>query len=125
VIAGRNDRRLAREVGGILRLGVILSSAVIVLGLVPFLVREGVRHVDYHVFRGEPAAFRTASGALADAAQADPRGIMQLGVLLLVATPFARVALCLVEFARERNRLYVGVALLVLLALSWGLLGSA
>jgi uncharacterized membrane protein len=49
---------------------------------------------------------------------------MQLGVLLLVATPFARVALCIVEFARGRDRLYVGVALLVLLALFWGLLGS-
>jgi len=111
-------------VGGILRLGVIVSSAVIVLGLVPFLAREGARHADYHVFRGEPAAFRTVSGALRDAAQADPRGIMQLGVLLLVATPFARVALCIVEFARGRDRLYVGVALLVLLALFWGLLGS-
>jgi uncharacterized membrane protein len=48
---------------------------------------------------------------------------MQLGVLLLVATPFARVALCVVEFARARDRLYVGVALLVLLTLSWGLFG--
>ena len=123
MIAGRKERRLAREVGGILRLGVILSSSVIVLGLVPFLAQEGARHADYHVFRGEPAAFRTVSGTLADTAKADPRGIMQLGVLLLVATPFARVALCLVEFARARDRLYVGVALLVLLALSWGLLG--
>ncbi len=122
--AGRKERRLAREVGGILRLGVILSSAVIVLGVLPFLAREGARRADYHVFHGEPAAFRSVAGALADAAQADPRGIMQLGVLLLLATPVARVALCLVEFARERDRLYVGVTLAVLLALAWGLLGS-
>jgi uncharacterized membrane protein len=124
VIAGRNERRLALEVGGVLRLGVIIASAVIVLGLVPFLVREGARNADFRVFRGEPAAFRTVSGALADAAGANPRGIMQLGVLLLVATPFARVALCLLEFARARDRLYVGVSLLVLLALLWGLFGS-
>jgi uncharacterized membrane protein len=124
VIASRKERRLAREVGGILRLGVIVSSAVIVLGLVPFLARESARHADFHEFRGEPAAFRTVPGVFADAMKADPRGIMQLGVLLLVATPFARVILCLVEFAHARDRLYVGVALLVLLALSWGLLGS-
>lgn len=122
--ASRSDRHLALEVGGILRIGVIVSSAVIALGLVPFIVKEGARHADYHVFRGEPAAFRSVSGAVVDATRADPRGIMQLGVLLLVATPFARVALCLVEFARARDRLYVGVSLLVLLALSWGLLGS-
>lgn len=124
MIAGRKERRLAREVGGILRLGVILSSAVIVLGLVPFLAREGARHADYHVFRGEPAVFRTVPDVLAYAARAHPRGIMQLGVLLLIATPFARVALCLVEFARERDRLYIGVTLVVLLTLSWGLFGA-
>jgi uncharacterized membrane protein len=124
VKASRDDRHLALEVGGILRIGVIVSSAVIVSGLVPFIVREGLLHADYHVFRGEPAAFRSVSGAIVDAARADPRGIMQLGVLLLVATPFARVALCVVEFARAKDRLYVAVALLVLLALSWGLLGS-
>lgn len=120
---GRGERRLALEVGGILRLGMIVASAVIVLGLVPFLVLEGGRHADFHVFRGEPAAFRTITGAVADAVHFDPRGIMQLGVLLLVATPFARVALCLAEFARARDRLYVGVSLVVLLTLSWGLFG--
>jgi uncharacterized membrane protein len=124
VTAGRTERRLAREVGGILRLGVFVSGAVIALGLVPFLVREGARHADYHMFRGESASFRTVTGVLADAAHADPRGIMQLGVLLLIATPVARVALCLVEFTRERDRLYVGVTLVVLLTLSWGLFGA-
>jgi uncharacterized membrane protein len=123
VKAGRTVRRLGREVGAILRLGVLVSSGMILLGLVPFLVREGARHADYHLFRGETASFATLSGVLADAAHGDPRGIMQLGVLLLIATPVARVALCLVEFARERDRLYIGVTLVVLFALSWGLFG--
>ena len=121
--AKRTVRRLGREVGAILRLGVLVSSAVIVLGLVPYLVRDGARHADYHLFRGEPAVFRTVPELIAYAAAAHPRGIMQLGVLLLIATPVARVALCLVEFGRERDRLYIGVTLVVLLALSWGLFG--
>jgi len=123
VTAGRSERRLALEVGGILRLGMIVASAVIALGLVPYLVRDGGRHVDYRVFRGEPAVFRTVPGAIAYAATAHPRGIMQLGVFLLLATPVARVALCLVEFARERDRLYVAVTLAVLAALAWGMFG--
>ncbi|MFI5197588.1 MAG: DUF1634 domain-containing protein, partial [Thermoanaerobaculia bacterium] len=94
------------------------------LGLVPYLVRDGARHTDYHLFRGEPEVFRTVRDVLAYAARAHPRGIMQLGVLLLIATPFARVALCLVEFARERDHLYIGVTLVVLLTLSWGLFGA-
>ena len=121
--AGRGERRLGREVGGILRLGVILSSAVILLGLVPYLVRDGGTSADYHAFRGEPAAFRSVTGALGWAAALHPRGIMQVGVLLLVATPLARVVLCLVEFARARDRLYVAVSLAVLAALLWGLAG--
>ena len=121
----RTDRRLAREVGGLLRLGVLVSSVVIALGLVPFLVRDGARHVDYHMFRGEPAVFRAIPDLLAYAGWAHPRGIMQLGVLLVIATPFARVALCLVEFAHERDRLYIGVTLVVLLTLSWGLFGAS
>ncbi|HTS02692.1 MAG TPA: DUF1634 domain-containing protein [Thermoanaerobaculia bacterium] len=121
--SGRTERRLAREVGGILRLGVVISGAVIALGLIPYLVRDGARHADYHEFRGESDVFRSVSALLAYAARAHPRGIMQLGVLLLIATPVGRVALCLVEFSRERDRLYIGVALVVLLTLSWGLFG--
>ncbi len=122
--AGRTVRRLGREVGAILRLGVLVSGAVIVLGLVPYLVRDGARHAAYDLFRGEPAVFRNIPDLLPYAVGGHPRGIMQVGVLLLIATPFARVVLCLVEFARERDRLYVGFALAVLLALSWGLFGA-
>ena len=115
--------RLAREVGGILRLGVILSGATILLGLVPYLVRDGAKAAEYHAFRGEPEVFRTVTGVLGWASAAHPRGIVQLGVLLLLATPFARVALCLVEFVRARDRLYAAVSALVLAALVWGLVG--
>jgi len=122
-VSERTVRRLGREVGAILRLGVLISSAVIILGLVPYLVRDGAGHADYRLFRGEPEVFRTVREVLAYAARAHPRGIMQLGILLLIATPVGRVALCLVEFARERDRLYIGVTLVVLLTLSWGLFG--
>jgi uncharacterized membrane protein len=125
VTVRRTDRRLGREIGAILRLGVLVSSAVIVLGLVPYLIRDGTRQADYHLFRGEPAVFRSIPDLLGYAGRAHPRGIMQLGVLLLIATPFARVALCLVEFARERDWLYIGVTLAVLLTLSWGLFGAS
>ena len=122
--ASRRERLLALRVGALLRLGVLIASAVIVLGLVPYLARDGSRHADYQEFRGEPPAFRTVSGVVAYAVSGHLRGIMQLGVLLLVATPVARVALCLFAFARQRDRLYVGVTVAVLAALFFSLLGS-
>jgi uncharacterized membrane protein len=53
------------------------------------------------------------------------RGIIQLGLLLLIATPVARVALSIVGFAAERDRMYVSFALIVLAILFYSLFGSS
>ena len=48
------------------------------------------------------------------AAHLNSEGLMQLGLLLLIATPVARVVMAVVGFALERDRLYVVVSLIVL-----------
>jgi uncharacterized membrane protein len=40
--------------------------------------------------------------------------VLQLGMLILIATPITRVAASVLLFLRERDALYVGVTLLVL-----------
>ncbi len=52
------------------------------------------------------------------------QGLIQLGLLLLIATPIARVALSVVGFAIERDRMYVAFTLIVLAILLYSLLGS-
>jgi uncharacterized membrane protein len=52
------------------------------------------------------------------------RGLIQLGLLLLIATPLARVAFSVVAFALEGDRLYVVVALIVLAVLVCSLAGG-
>ena len=47
---------------------------------------------------------------------------VQLGLLLLIATPIARVVLAAVGFAFERDRMYVVVSLIVLAVLLFSLL---
>ena len=49
---------------------------------------------------------------------------MQLGLLLLVATPMARVVAALVGFVRQRDLVYVVVSSLVLATLLYSLLAS-
>ena len=44
-------------------------------------------------------------------------GIIQFGLLLLILTPVARVAMAIVGFSLERDRLYTVVSLIVLLIL--------
>ena len=49
------------------------------------------------------------------------RGLIQLGVLLLIATPVARVVFSAWAFARQRDWTYVLVTLFVLAVLLFGL----
>jgi uncharacterized membrane protein len=78
--------------------------------------------VDYGVFRGEPGYLRSLAGIVRAALTGDSRAIVQLGLAFLIATPIARVAFTLVAFALQRDRVYVGVTLLVLALLLFGLL---
>jgi uncharacterized membrane protein len=61
------------------------------------------------------------SGIVRDALTLRGRGIIQLGLLLLIATPVARVAFSVAAFAFQRDRLYVVVTLVVLAILLYSL----
>ena len=52
------------------------------------------------------------------------RGIIQLGLLLLVATPIIRVVISLLIFLRQREFTYVVITLIVLTALIYSLVGA-
>ena len=111
-------------VGNLLRAGVVLSGAIVFLGGIVYLVRHGAETPAYHVFRGEPSDLRGVPGILRDVLGRRGRGIIQLGLLLLIATPVARVAYLIYAFARQKDRLYTVVALVVLLLLAYGLSGG-
>jgi uncharacterized membrane protein len=112
------DERLERMIAALLRAGVILSAVVVLLGGLCYLVRHGSEPADYRTFHGAPAQYRTLSGVVA---QRDCRAVIQLGLLLLIATPIARVAFSLVAFGMERDRIYVVVTTIVLIILLYSL----
>jgi uncharacterized membrane protein len=117
------DPRLQQVVGNLLRFGVLLAAAVVLAGGIAYFARHGAAIPDYRVFRGQPANLRSLGGIVRSALALDERGVVQFGLLLLVATPIARVAIAAVAFMFERDRTYVLVALLVLALLLKSLLG--
>jgi uncharacterized membrane protein len=117
------DPRLQQVVGNLLRFGVLLAAAVVLTGGIAYLARHGGAIPDYRVFRGQPANLRSLGGIVRSALALDERGVIQLGLVLLIATPIARVAIAGVAFLFERDRTYVLVALLVLALLLKSLLG--
>ena len=118
------DQQVESVVANLLRGGVLLAGAVVALGGVIFLIRHGRIPPEYSHFAGEPPAFSTVSGIIQGVASFRGRNIIQLGLLILIATPVARVAFSAVAFMLERDRLYVAITLTVLAVLLFGLAGG-
>ncbi|MFZ0798664.1 MAG: DUF1634 domain-containing protein [Terriglobales bacterium] len=111
--------------GNLLRSGVLLSAAVVLWGGCIYLFRHAHEPANYRVFLGEPSEFRTIPGVVRSVMNGRGRGLIQLGLLLLIATPIARVTLSVVGFAIERDRMYVAFTLIVLAILLYSLFGSS
>jgi uncharacterized membrane protein len=119
------DEKTEYIIGNLLRAGVMLAAIVVLVGGLLYLLRYGRLPADYRVFRGEPTDLRHVSGILRDAAALHSRGIIQLGLLILIATPIARVAFAVFAFAAESDRMYVVFSLIVFAILMFSLIGSA
>jgi len=121
---GWTDQGIEVIVGNLLRAGVLLAASIVSVGAVIFLVRHGHAPVDYRIFRGEPADLRGIRGIVRDCFALRGRGIIQFGLLILIATPVARVAFSIFGFAKERDSMYVVFTSIVLIILLYSLLGS-
>ena len=119
------DQKVENIIGNLLRVGVITSAIVVFTGGVIYLAHHGHSTVDYRIFQGEPADYRHISGIVHEAAHFTGRGIIQLGLLLLIATPIARVIFALFGFAAEKDRMYACFTAIVLVVLLYGLLGTS
>ena len=119
-VPGWSDERVDALLGALLRAGVLLSAAIVAAGGVLYLLKYGAGTPAYGDFRGEPADLRSLGGIVRAALALRGRGLIQLGLLVLIATPVARVAFSLFAFVRQRDWTYVVVTgfVLVLLVLS-------
>ncbi len=123
-IGSWTDEQVEQIVGNLLRGGVLLAAGVVVVGGTLYLIRYGADSPNYQVFRGEPTDLRTLSGILTDVVSLRRRGLIQLGLLLLIATPIARVVFSVLAFASQRDYTYVIVTLIVLGVLIYSLVGT-
>ena len=106
------DQRTEEIIGTLLRTGVLLAATVVFAGGVWYLAVHGMETPRFR-------SFHATHWKWSDWGR--PRGLIELGLLILVATPVARVAFSLVAFALERDRTYVLITLGVLLVLAYSL----
>ena len=121
---GTAEQRMDEIIGRLLQGGVILAAAFVLAGGVVFLARHPMPVTNYRVFQGEPEEFRTVSGIFHEAMELRGRGLIQLGLLILIATPIVRVAFSVVAFLYQRDWTYAVVTLMVLGLLVYSRLGA-
>lgn len=117
-----DDQHLENIIGNLLRAGVLLAAAVVLSGGVLYLLRFHAQPVHYEAFRPGGPETRTFAGILHATMRGNSLGLMQFGLLLLIATPVARVVMAVAGFALERDRMYVLISLIVLGVLLFSLL---
>jgi uncharacterized membrane protein len=111
------DQQMEILLGNVLRFGVLAAGLVVLVGAVLFLAHHGSEPPSFHVFRGEPTDLRSVGGIVRDSLDLRGRGLIQLGLLLLIATPIARVVMSAVLFTAEHDWRYVMFTLIVLTVL--------
>ena len=120
-----NDRRMETIMGRLLQAGVLLASAVVAAGGLLYCRNRAHGVVSYRTFISRPTDLMSPAELLHQVATGDAAALIQVGVLLLIATPIARVVFAVVGFSLERDRLYIAVSLLVFAILIFGLLHGA
>jgi uncharacterized membrane protein len=118
---------MSKILGIVLRSGVVLSGIVIAVGTGLFLANHSMDDTSSYLAYNPTAIphgnFPASFGAIVSGmVSLDPASIIQLGFLILLATPVARVALSLFLFAAEEDRYYVYITASVLMILLFSML---
>jgi uncharacterized membrane protein len=134
------DQRLEVAIAMLLRIGVVIAAVLVAIGGVMALRHPESRVPSFRVFHApghEPGPAVSGEAATAAAAPhaaiysiaavfrhlraGSGAGIIALGLLVLIATPIARVIFAIVGFARERDMLYTVISFVVLAILVFSL----
>ena len=119
-----SDHAIQQGIGNVLRAGVLIAGGVTLIGGMLLLAQHGGSPAAFGTFRGEPPLLKSLAGITRGALALDGSALAQLGLVLLIATPVARVALTLVAFAIQKDRTYVVITTIVLGLLVYGLVFS-
>ncbi|EHQ30268.1 DUF1634 domain-containing protein [Mucilaginibacter paludis] len=119
------DHDIEQFIGLQLRWGVLLSSFIVLAGGILYLVQSGSLPLPhYQLFIGEKAGFTTGRQIWAGLMDLKAKGIIELGVMVLIATPILRIFFSLIGFILEKDRLYIGITLIVLLVMMFSIFGG-
>lgn len=108
------DKDVQVILGTLLRVGVIVSTAVVFIGGIIFLTTQANHKISFSEFRPEQTKFSSVAEIIIGLKSFDGLAIIQFGVLLLIFTPIARVVFSIFSFLMEKDYMYVLIGIIVL-----------
>lgn len=115
------DKQLQKVIGLTLRGGVLTAVTIALIGGSMYLYGHSTEHVAFHTFAGESTPYASPIQIFNQAFRSPELGIgrrglaiTQIGIICLLLTPIIRVALSIIGFAMERDRVYVVITSVVL-----------
>lgn len=125
IVSKWNDQDIQSIVGKLLRYGVVSASIIAFLGGLAYLIHNGEQMIpDYGHFVGEDEAYITLKGILNGVLRLESTEIIQLGIVVLIATPIFRVISSLFAFTLEKDKLYICITLIVLCIIMISIFGG-
>jgi uncharacterized membrane protein len=120
-----SDVDIESVMGRLLITGVIISGSLILVGGIYYLIEKGFSIPQYKTFIGEPSHLRSVKEIIKGVVHLNSLSIIQLGVLLLIATPVSRVIFSVIGFFFEKDYLYVIISLIVLAIIAYSIFSVA
>jgi len=108
------DKDVQLILGTLLRVGVLVSTAIVIIGGIVFLSSQTNQIVSFENFKPEQAKFSSVAEIFKGLKTMDGLAIIQFGVLLLIFTPIARVVFSIFSFLMEKDYMYVLIGIIVL-----------
>ena len=109
-----SDQTMENVMGTLLSTGVSIAALLVLAGGLLYLHQAHGPMQNYRHFSEMSETLRNPIGITRGALRLDSRSIIQLGLLVLIATPVARVVFAVVGFLIEKDRLYFAISALVL-----------
>jgi uncharacterized membrane protein len=123
-ITRMKDKNMEVIMGNLLRAGVLLSALVVAAGGIIFLLKHGGQTQHYRFFESEPKQLRNVKDIWSAAIKGRGQALIQLGLIILIATPVARIIFSIIGYFLEKDYLYMVITLVVLGVIFFSLISS-
>jgi len=113
------DKDLQSFIGNLLRIGVLVAMSIVVIGTVLYMFQYGQETIHYSSFT--PDNVFSLSDFFQRLIHGNSSAIMELGVIVLIFIPIARVLFTMIGFWLEKDRMYTLIAFIVLCIIAYSL----